>query len=210
MTLVVHHFLWSVYYITICVNSHLEVRCLQGVLYESTVVLHILQAQLEIISHQPDAWVYSIPHPYLCTMYILYYTQCITCVYRHLAKLKKVKVCCTISRTDTHLNTFRKIRPRQRLTNLASSWCYHCAAYSAHLQYAASGLPIRHLPLWVVDSIKPILYSLHRTFTVLIVLSLISWLSWPQVSSPFILQTGESWWQERLGMRLCMYRILIT
>ena len=26
-------------------------------MYESMVVLHILQAQLEIISHQPDAWV---------------------------------------------------------------------------------------------------------------------------------------------------------
>lgn len=28
-------------------------------LYESRVVLHILQAQLDIISNQPDAWVVS-------------------------------------------------------------------------------------------------------------------------------------------------------
>ena len=108
---------------------------------------------------QPAWCMGSIPHCYLCTFF--YYTQCITHVYRHLEKVKKEKVCCTISRTDTHLNTSWKIKPGQRLTNLASSWCYHCAACSAHVQYAASGLPIRHLPLWVVDSISP--YSLHRT-----------------------------------------------
>ena len=136
------------------------------------------------------------------TIYIFYYTQCITHVYRHLAKLKE-KVCCTILRTDTHLNTFWEIKPRQRLTNLASFWCYHCAACSAHVQYAASGLPIEHLPLWVVDSISPYIVCTGPT------------LYWSYLASfpgfiTFYTANSESWWHVSLGTRLCMYRQQLT